>query len=668
MNSRLQTYRSLSLSPLLVALLVLLVCATFCAATASSSVSELTELSLDELSQVKVLKVYGASRYEQKALEAPANVTVITAEAIRRFGYRTLADALRSVTGIYVSNDRVYEYAGYRGMSLPGDYNTRVLVMIDGVRLNDGVYHQAPIGYDVPLDISLVERIEVIRGPSQAIYGNNAFMLVINVITRQAPSKASLEAGQYADTRGQFKTVLTGGGTVDDAGVLVSGSFFNAAGSRLYFPEYNAPATNNGVSDRGADASSGGSAYLKVDYERLAVSLGYMQARKHIPSAAWGTTFNDSQTLTNEERFFANLSVKLLDGESASLQFRSGLNAYNYNGVYAYTPAPESRDFSRALTLTQELLGTVRLSDEHRLVAGTDYRYGVVADQGDTLGFHDSRQVTNIGLFMQHEYRPFKQLLLFGGLRYDYLGQGLDTLNPKAGIVVLPMDDLAVKYLWGRSFRSPNAFERYYYGNGYRSNPNLQEETQYSHELILEYLPSDDLRLTVTGFQYTYNDLITQVLAQDGTFSFQNTEEYRTRGVEVEAAGRLNQWSGGVGYTYQTTRCLVHHEDSISNSPANLLKLRLSRELIGSRLVLSGEYFYTSRLVTVDSATNVGEVMLVNLSIVGRDLLLKGVESTIAVYNLFNRQYTQPGANEHLPVTSIPQDGRTVSCKLTYRF
>lgn len=668
MNSRLQTYRNIRLSPLPIALLVLLLCSTLGIATARSSVSDLTELSLDELSQVKVLKVYGASRYEQKAIEAPANVTVISAEAIRRYGYRTLADALRSVAGVYVTNDRVYEYVGYRGGSQPGDYNTRVLVMIDGVRLNDGVYHQAPVGYDVPLDISLVERIEVIRGPSQAIYGNNAFMLVVNVITRHAPLQATGEVSSYADSKGQLKTVLTGGTAIGDAGVLVSGSLFHADGSRLYFPEYNAPATNNGISDRGADASGGGSAYLKVDYERLTLSLGYMQARKHIPSAAWGTTFNDRNTLTDEERIFANLAVRIVDGDSTSLQFRSSLNAYNYNGVYSYTPAPQFTDFSRALTLTQELLGTARLSTDHRLVAGIDYRYGAIADQGDTAGFHDSRTLTNIGCFMQHEYRLFKKLLLFGGLRYDYLGQGLDTLNPKAGVVVLPMDDLAIKYLWGRSFRSPNAFERYYYGTGYRSNPDLKEETQYSHELILEYLPSDDLRLTATGFQHTYHDLITQVLAQDGIFSFENAEQYRTRGVEVEAAGRWNQWSGGVGYTYQKTQCLVHREDSVTNSPSNLLKLRLSRELFGPKVVLSGEYLYTSRLVTVDPAINIGEVMLVNLSLVGRDLVLKGVESTVAVYNLFNRQYGQPGANEHLPVTSIPQDGRTVACRLTYRF
>ncbi len=68
----------------------------------------------------EIPSVFGASKYEQKVTEAPASVTIITAEEIRRYGHRTLADVLRSARGFYTSNDRNFSYAGVRGFSRPG--------------------------------------------------------------------------------------------------------------------------------------------------------------------------------------------------------------------------------------------------------------------------------------------------------------------------------------------------------------------------------------------------------------------------------------------------------------------------------------------------------------------------------------------------------------------
>ncbi len=88
----------------------------------------------------EIPSVYGASKYEQKITEAPSYITIITSDEIRKYGYRTLADLLRSVPGFHVSFDRNYTYLGVRGFNLPGDYTSRYLLMIDGHRTNETIY------------------------------------------------------------------------------------------------------------------------------------------------------------------------------------------------------------------------------------------------------------------------------------------------------------------------------------------------------------------------------------------------------------------------------------------------------------------------------------------------------------------------------------------------
>ena len=85
------------------------------------------------------VNIFTASKRWQKIVEAPASVSIVTADEIQKYGYRTLAEILRSMPGIYIGNDRNYSFIGVRGVSRPGDYNTRVLLLVDGHRLNDNV-------------------------------------------------------------------------------------------------------------------------------------------------------------------------------------------------------------------------------------------------------------------------------------------------------------------------------------------------------------------------------------------------------------------------------------------------------------------------------------------------------------------------------------------------
>lgn len=103
--------------------------------------------------------VTAAAKRPQKLVDAPASAVIITGEELRRYGRRTLGEALQGVAGLYVTQDRDYSYLWTRGFGRPGDFNSRVLLLLNGHRLNDNIYGQAFIGAEFPVDLASVDRI-----------------------------------------------------------------------------------------------------------------------------------------------------------------------------------------------------------------------------------------------------------------------------------------------------------------------------------------------------------------------------------------------------------------------------------------------------------------------------------------------------------------------------
>lgn len=138
--------------------------------------------------------VFTASKFEQKTTDAPSSVSIVTSEEIRRYGYRTLKDVLASLRSLVISYDRNYSYVGGRGFALPGDYNSRILFLVDGMRLNDPVYSQGLIGTEFLLDVDLIDRIEFVRGPASSLYGADALFGVVNIVTKRGRDLSGIEA------------------------------------------------------------------------------------------------------------------------------------------------------------------------------------------------------------------------------------------------------------------------------------------------------------------------------------------------------------------------------------------------------------------------------------------------------------------------------------------
>jgi iron complex outermembrane receptor protein len=158
--------------------------------------------------------VLSASRLSQPLNEAPAAVTVIDREMIRASGFRDIPDLLRLVPGFSVAYTRDNTWAvGYHGL---GDaFSRRFQVLVDGRSIYSPHFGAVHWG-DLPVAIEDIERIEVVRGPNAAVYGSNAFLAVINIITQSAAqARGGLASVQYGEQGMAGLVARYGGGDAD---------------------------------------------------------------------------------------------------------------------------------------------------------------------------------------------------------------------------------------------------------------------------------------------------------------------------------------------------------------------------------------------------------------------------------------------------------------------
>ena len=268
-----------------------LVLASVCSAQ-DSKPQDLADMSIEQLTQITV---YSASKHEQSVSDAPSSVTVITADEIQRYGYRTLADILETVRGFYITSDRYQSYVGVRGFGRLGDWNSRILLLVDGHRINDDVLGQAFIGSEFPVDIDLIQRIEIIRGPSSSLYGAEAFFGVINVITRKENQPKREEISFAAGSFGSYGGRATWDDAYKGAVFALSGSFYSSAGPTLFFPEFDSPATNDGVTGN-TNYESYQRVLGTVSWRGFTLQGVYNAQNKGVPTAYFDSLFNDPRT------------------------------------------------------------------------------------------------------------------------------------------------------------------------------------------------------------------------------------------------------------------------------------------------------------------------------------------------------------------------------------
>lgn len=641
---------------------------------------ELAELTLEELIQLKVGMVYAASGYWQDVARAPSHVSILTGEEIKLHGHRNLAEALRSVPGLSVLYDRNYSYLTLGGFNR-GDYNSHVLVLVDGHRLNDSVQDSALLGNDFILDVDLIDRVEVVRGPGSAVYGNNAFFGVVNVITRTGRqfncAEASVEAGSFDTYKGRF---TVGHRYTNGVEFLVSGSYAHSEGpEKLFFKEYNAPASNNGIA-RYVDGEEWYNLFGALSWRDFTLEGGFNRREKEIPTGSYSTVFNSDRNRTTDARGFADLKFQRRLAGDTELVARAHYDHSVYDGDYLYENDPPSPptvlnvDRFRGQSAGGEVQLSKTLWERHTFTVGAELRQHFRQDQrNDNVSprekfLDDKRQSTHWGVHGQAELTLLTNLTFTAGLRYDHASTYGDSVDPRLALAYAPTPRSTIKFLYGTAFRAPNPSELYYHDGNLttKANPRLRPETISTYQAVwLQRLPGD-VQLGVSAFYYDTKDLISYSLdPADGLLQFVNVDRVEAHGAQIELE---RNWASGVrmrgSYTYEDARN-TRAEESLTRASCHLAKLNLAVPILPEKIFAACEvqYYGAARTPTGGEASG---YWLAHATLFSRQVV-RGLEISAGVYNLFDRKYGHPAGSEHVQ-SVIPQDGRTFRVKLTYRF
>lgn len=628
---------------------------------------------------LKTVEVYSASMYVQSDREAPSSVTVITADQIRQFGYRTLADALRSVRGLDVTYDRNYTYVGVRGFSRPGGYNDQILLLINGQRLNDHVYEAAELGTEFPLDVDLIERIEIVRGPSSSLYGTCAFLAVINVITKGVQTGAGLEFSGDAADFGTYRGRSTIGGTYHGVDGLFSATIYDSAGAaRLFFTAFDSPATNYGIA-HSADRDSSRSFYGSLHFAHFILEAMGATRTKGIPTASFGQVFNDRRSQTTDSSGHLGLRYSRTIFHDVEFAANIYFDRAMCHGVYVYSPVVGqvgdvlNEDDGRGDVFGTNARVTKTLWQKHKATVGMELRDNLRQDQTNynlnpfQSVLDDRRSTQESAAFVQDEFTIKKGLILNAGLRHDQYQPFGGTTNPRIALIYSPLSRSTLKLIYGQAFRAPNNYELYYGDHvSIEPNPYLRPGKIRTEELVWEQDLSADFRISTSGFASQFTDLISEEIdPKTGFIVYQNSDRAHNRGLELELAGKVPSGiEGRLSYTLQKT------EDpstglSLSDSPAQLAKANIIFPLVHHSLTFGFELQYTeSRRTSV--GTEVGSYAVSNLTLTSREFA-KGFRLSSSVYNVFNSLYSDPVGVEIVGST-VRQDGRGFRIQLTHTF
>ncbi len=550
---------------------------------ANDSTDDLLGLSLEELTQVKVLIATGI---EQDIKDAPAAVTLITADDIKKTGATNLIDVLEGIPGIHIKTD---SFGNRPLIHMRGGTSHQTLLMVNGNPMKDLAWAFGLFWKGLP--VSIIERVEVIRGPGSALYGADASTGVINVITKTSGkiegTEMGIRAGSFDTRNGWLQT----GGNINGFELGFTADISTTDG---HDPQISSDRQGlSGHPDYGWDNSDIRFSIAKENWKLLA---NYSH-HDSVETGMTGSGYFDPVTKADDERYDIDLIYNNKDfsknwGLDAKLHYQD--LDYSSGDGFRETP-PFSTDFNgldKQLTSNEQvsypdgLINQMSSSERqvsleasglysginnHSIRIGAGYQWQDIYEVEQKVNFldRDGNPLASAGplldisgtsaafvpeddrsiqfLFIQDVWNFADDWELTAGLRYDNYSDFGDTFNPRLAMIWQSTESLTTKLMYGHAFRAPSFQELYADTARATSNDDLDAEKSETWELALSYEATKDINLGLN----IYNIEQTDTIAKDSNRQYQNLGDHETFGVEIEASWQATRhltFSGNYSY------------------------------------------------------------------------------------------------------------------------
>lgn len=655
-------------------------------------------MSIEELMNVSV-QISTAMKSATTYDEAPAAVYVITRNDMERMGLRTLGDALNYVPGFTVGKSIL---AGQqKNIYVRGEFSSLsegILILRDGQRLNDGITGGAT-AFTPDYLLDNVKQVEVLRGPASALYGANAFVAVVNIISvtpgEDRGSFFSTQTGTRGslDLRGRHSLSL---GKKIDAVVYGSLMRLDDAIKQRDIPRSVFDSLSNSYPDtvfagrKNLEKSSlvNLGSTIKLGNLEMDVYATGSQSRDNWGSgaAAKRNSFQNDHKTRNygvgakySSGWMRKHSVTVL----ASYAYHRSENDYkmeNFRSVLAPGFVPPGSSYIlesdlRTSTLNLESYAELNYSRRHRTVAGLhllvdrinklETNAGATDLNGDgifdTQAVDDSLEIlfgqptnTVYAAFLQHTWSPYDQLSVTGGTRLDKYKDFELSVNPRLAVVYRPIKPVIVKGLYGRAFRAPTYFETHQSDLNaidVIENPNLKPETIETWEMQLTLKPSADVSFSVNVFFNDVQRVIRPVtVEQSGVPTqsrFQNSGSRDWRGFELnlqyDPVKNLS-FFGNYSYTQTADEKVADVEDPVFGIPQHSVNLAVNLTCNRYNLnVHSTSRFGWNDVPALSTpALKLGKIDLTPYTILNARFMVKNIwrslTLTMDVYNILDQE------------------------------
>lgn len=489
---------------------------------------DLQEFALEDM-------VVTATRTESKMVDIPVNATVISAEKIADRHYLDVADVLKDVPGATVMDTGVGAYE--KKIVLNGD--ERVLILVDGKRVNIDMGTMSRASYDLNQmpDVSLIERVEVVKGHGGALYGSDAVGGVVNIITKKMDhsyGKVSMGFGsqQARDAKAMY-TVKEG-----KTGVMVAASKYKQGYYKYKDVADKTTKRWNRDSDYENEKVSLKIAQELTDTSNLEFEYNYTKADGNVPYG-YATTQSDKKT----NNFGLKYDWLLKDKDAGYVQL--------YYNKYKFLSSSTLEEKDKGFEVQQ----AITASENNKLVVGASYRNAEASNDGRNYAAKYNEKINNKAIFVSDQWEFTPSWTLDTGVRYDKHSTAGSKTTWSAGLNKKFDENSHAYFNWGQVFKAPTLDDLYYNASGMYGNPNLKAEKGDTWTIGYGTKIADKTSLNVNYFQSKLEDAIKWVDIGNYESEVRNIAHQKKNGIEISVNHELNDnWDLEASYTHVRVR------------------------------------------------------------------------------------------------------------------